>query len=328
VKKEITKEQSTAAAQDVKENLSDNEGKVGGMLHDARVKKGYKIADIAKELYIRASYLEAIENSCYEDIPEPPYGVGFIRSYAEFLGLNSARVVQLFKEETDANAKADNVYVLEPIPNRKYLLISLISIIALYAAWFAYNERQNMVEETVVEENMLVDNAPADSFPLQVEDFATLDETVPAPEGGRMVIIDTTTAAPVKNVPQVIVNEGNFVEPENNVPAEEAPAATEPAAEEAELTPASVQADAKADARIVLKVNQETWVEVKDKDKLWISKVLQPGEVYKVPSGEGKILSVGRANAVDVVIDGKIVPVVTAEKKIGIALDKYLEANH
>ncbi len=333
VKKEITKEQSTAAAQDVKENLSDNEGKVGGMLHDARVKKGYKIADIAKELYIRASYLEAIENSCYEDIPEPPYGVGFIRSYAEFLGLNSARVVQLFKEETDANAKADNVYVLEPqseatIPNRKYLLISLISIIALYAAWFAYNERQNMVEETVVEENMLVDNAPADSFPLQVEDFATLDETVPAPEGGRMVIIDTTTAAPVENVPQVIVNEGNFVEPENNVPAEEAPAATEPAAEEAELTPASVQADAKADARIVLKVNQETWVEVKDKDKLWISKVLQPGEVYKVPSGEGKILSVGRANAVDVVIDGKIVPVVNVEKKIGIALDKYLEANH
>ena len=111
MKKEITKEQSTAAAQDVKENLSDNEGKVGGMLHDARVKKGYKIADIAKELYIRASYLEAIENSCYEDIPEPPYGVGFIRSYAEFLGLNSARIVQLFKEETDANAKADNVYV-------------------------------------------------------------------------------------------------------------------------------------------------------------------------------------------------------------------------
>ena len=63
MKKEITKEQSTAAAQDVKENLSDNEGKVGGMLHDARVKKGYKIADIAKELYIRASYLEAIETA-------------------------------------------------------------------------------------------------------------------------------------------------------------------------------------------------------------------------------------------------------------------------
>ncbi len=328
---EVAEEKMAAAAQDIKENLSGNEGKVGGMLHDARVKKGYKIADIAKELYIRASYLEAIENSCYEDIPEPPYGVGFIRSYAEFLGLNSARIVQLFKEETDANAKADNVYVLEPqseatVPNKKYLLISMLAIIALYVGWLAYSESQNTVEEPVVEEELVVDNAPADSFPLQVEDFATLDETAPAPEDGRMVIIDTTTAAPVENVPQVIVNEGNFVEPSPAAPAEEVPAAGEPVAEISE--PAAAPADVKADARVVLKINQETWVEVKDKDKLWISKVLQPGDVYKIPAGEGKILSVGRVGAVEVVIDGKVVPVVTSEKKIGIALDKYLEANH
>ena len=87
MKKEITKEQSTAAAQDVKENLSDNEGKVGGMLHDARVKKGYKIADIAKELYIRASYLEAIENSCYGGYPGATvWMLVLLRSYAEFWG--------------------------------------------------------------------------------------------------------------------------------------------------------------------------------------------------------------------------------------------------
>ena len=55
MKKEITKEQSTAAAQDVKENLSDNEGKVGGMLHDARVKKGYKIAVIYSR-FLSGSY--------------------------------------------------------------------------------------------------------------------------------------------------------------------------------------------------------------------------------------------------------------------------------
>ena len=55
MKKEITKEQSTAAAQDVKENLSDNEGKVGGMLHDARVKKGYKIWKLLKTAVMRIS---------------------------------------------------------------------------------------------------------------------------------------------------------------------------------------------------------------------------------------------------------------------------------
>ena len=66
--------------------------------------------------------------------------------------MNSARVVQLFKEETDANAQADDLYVLEPqaeatVPNKKYLLISLAAVALLYAAWFAYNESQNAVVE-------------------------------------------------------------------------------------------------------------------------------------------------------------------------------------
>ena len=150
MKKEIRKEKDTAAENaspaaqsDVKEKMSENEGKVGGMLHDARLKKGLKIEDIAKELYIRPAYLEAIESSNYDEIPEPPYGVGFIRTYAEFLGLNSARVVQLFKEETDANAQADDLYVLEPqaeatVPNKKYLLISLAAVALLYAACLLY----------------------------------------------------------------------------------------------------------------------------------------------------------------------------------------------
>lgn len=68
MKKEIRKEKDTAAENaspaaqsDIKEKMSENEGKVGGMLHDARLKKGLKIEDIAKELYIRPAYLEAIE---------------------------------------------------------------------------------------------------------------------------------------------------------------------------------------------------------------------------------------------------------------------------
>lgn len=338
MKKEMTKDEpvaekkpQAAAQPELKEKMSENEGKVGGMLHDARLKKGLKIADIAKELYIRPAYLEAIESSNYDEIPEPPYGIGFIRSYAEFLGLNSSRIVQLFKEETDANSKADDVYVLEPqaeatVPNKKYLLVSLGAIAALYLAWFAYNESQNIDVEQNAEEAVVTDiSAPVDDFPLQVEDFATVDETVPAAGTEQITVIDTT-AAPVSATPQVVVNEGNFVEP--------APAA-EPA-QTVVAEPVVVQ-DAKADktvgdsksgARIVLKVNKETWIEVKDKDKLWISKVLQPGDTYKIPAGSGKILSVGRYDGIEVLVDGKVMPVVTASKKTGIELDKYLEANH
>lgn len=336
MKKETTKDEiaaeekpQTVVQPQIKEKMSENEGKVGGMLHDARLKKGLKIADIAKELYIRPAYLEAIESSNYDEIPEPPYGVGFIRSYAEFLGLNSSRVVQLFKEETDANSKAGDVYVLEPqaeatVPNKKYLLVSLGAVIALYLAWFAYNESQN-TEEPLADETVAVDTvSQADEFPLHVEDFATIDETVAPAEAEQITVIDAT-AVPVTTTPQVIVNEGSFVEPEVVVEAKKTPAVESVAIPDAEKL---TTADSKTGSRISLQVKKETWVEVKDKDKLWISKVLQPGDVYKIPAGSGKILSVGRYDGVDVLIDGKVIPVVTATKKTGIALDKYLEANH
>ncbi len=344
MKKETLNEQVAEAdgIQAEKKSLSVNEdGKVGGMLKEARMKKGLKVADIAKELCIRASYLEAIESSNYDEIPEHPYGVGFIRTYAEFLGLNSARIVQLFKEETDASSRSEDVYVLEPqaeatVPSKKYILISFGAILLLYVAWFAYKENleNEMAPVADDQKSIVVETGDSNDFPLQVEDFATIDETAPAATD-EVVVIDTTAAAPVE-VPsgQITVNEGNFVEPVAEAPAVQpvtektpsaepaAPVVDEPVAEE---TP---KVNVKPGSRVLVKVNKETWVEVKDQNKLWISKVLQPGAAYSVPAGSGKILSVGHADGVEVLIDGKVTPVVTAAKKTGIALDKFLEANH
>ena len=159
-----------------------------------------------------------------------------------------------------------------------------------------------------------------------------MDETVPPADENEIAVVDVTTAAPVESSPQVTVSEASFVEPETpavqpETPAVETPAPAEAAQPAAEAEKAPV-VDTKAGSRVLLKINKETWVEVKDQDKLWISKVLQPGDTYKVPAGSGKILSVGRVDAVEVLIDGKVVPVVSAAKKTGIALDKFLDANH
>ena len=84
------------------EILVGNEGKVGGILKQARLRQGKKIPDIAQCLCIRKAYLEAIEESRYDAIPEPPYGLGFIRSYADYLGEDSAQITRMYKAETDA----------------------------------------------------------------------------------------------------------------------------------------------------------------------------------------------------------------------------------
>ncbi len=345
-KEEIKAETSEERIAPAEEAIS-SEGKVGGMLHDARVKKGYKLEDVSKELYIRKSFLEAIESSNYEEIPEPPYGIGFIRSYAEFLGLNSARIVQLFKEETDAKNQKEDVYVLEPqaeatMPNKKYLGISVLAVVLLYVAWLGYNKAQfeevpaSAGEDIIAEVTIPQAN---DNFPLKVEEFATVETVASEKAKEPLPVIDTTTA-PVEETPQVTVSEENFVEVpkteegKENVVAEEPKVETklskeEDKGQEISEEKAEKKVSAKKGSRVTIKVNKETWVEVKDNKKLWLSKVLQAGDSYQVPAGEGTILSVGRFDAVDVEIDGKVVPgIFTSNKKTGIALDKYLSANH
>ena len=73
---------------------------------------------------------------------------------------------------------------------------------------------------------------------------------------------------------------------------------------------------------------KETWIEVKDAEKLYISKVLQKDTIYALPNGKGMILSVGKEDGVEVWIDGKLTDIVKPNKKTNIAIDNFLSANH
>ena len=174
--------ESAAAVSETPENDSDktlnNDGRIGTMLRETRLKRGEELEDIARILRIRKIYLEAIENSNYAEIPEAPYGQGFVRSYAEYLGLNAVRMSQLFKEETEAGRQNDTMYVLEPqaeadIPGRKYILVSLLALALIYAAWLFYTSAGNddtSVEAPVSEAAEEVPSS-SDDYPLKIEDF-------------------------------------------------------------------------------------------------------------------------------------------------------------
>ena len=66
---------------------------VGAFLREARENTGRSVADVASTLRIRAKFLHAIEDGRYGDLPGPTYAVGFIRSYADYLGLDTAALV-------------------------------------------------------------------------------------------------------------------------------------------------------------------------------------------------------------------------------------------
>lgn len=81
---------------------------VGEILRRTRVHYGQTLDQIGQILRIRASQLEALEIGDIAQLPGRVYAIGFVRAYAEYLGLDGDKMVHLFKQQSvGRNTKPD-----------------------------------------------------------------------------------------------------------------------------------------------------------------------------------------------------------------------------
>ena len=71
---------------------------IGSSLRQARQHRGLELADVERETRIRAKYLAALEDERFEVLPGQAYVRGFMRTYADFLGLNANLYVDEYNE--------------------------------------------------------------------------------------------------------------------------------------------------------------------------------------------------------------------------------------
>lgn len=303
-KEEVVKEKKSAQSTD--EQAVE---KVGDMIKNARVKKKIDILKVSEDLRIRRVFLEAIENSNYEAVPEYPYGIGFVRSYAEYLGLSGSRIADLYRTELNINEGNNKTFVHEEIdmgssvPSIKYIILSLIVLALLYFGWLLFDRYTNDFEDFEVERvSNNVDNL--EDFPLQIEDFTTLENPEVIESGGVIEVIDLTNQENANNN-QITVQEGVYlVDDDKN-------------------TSTDTMVVSKG---VEVKILSRIWFEAKDDKRLYVSKIFDEGTSYKVPEREGMIISVGDPSAVEVYIDGKLVEnVFTRRKKLNVDLDSFIK---
>lgn len=79
---------------------------VGTMLHDARVARGLTPQDVERAIRIREKYIRAIESDNFSLLPSPSYAKGFVRNYAEYLGLSTDSVIAFFRRQMTDVTKA------------------------------------------------------------------------------------------------------------------------------------------------------------------------------------------------------------------------------
>src|ERR1700685_4340495 len=62
---------------------------VGQQLRAARLRRGDDFATVSRQLRISKTHLAALESNEIDTLPARAYAVGFVRSYAAYLGLDA-----------------------------------------------------------------------------------------------------------------------------------------------------------------------------------------------------------------------------------------------
>ena len=128
--------------------------RAGAELRAAREHLGWSLDDIAGRLKIRLGFLEAIESGDLAALPAPTYAAGFIRSYAEALGLDPNDILHRFRAGGMSRARSPMLVFPEAIPDRGVppgALALLVAVIAIggYVIWYGRSERELRVADTV-----------------------------------------------------------------------------------------------------------------------------------------------------------------------------------
>ncbi len=115
--------------------------RVGADLREARERLGWTLPAIAEHLRIRLPFLEAIEDGRIGDLPGRAYAVGFVRTYAQSLGLDPDEIARRFRAEAaDINRKTELDFPA-PVPDRgipagAVVLLGVVLAIGAYVGWY------------------------------------------------------------------------------------------------------------------------------------------------------------------------------------------------
>ena len=80
---------------------------LGEKLRRARKRKGVDLIEAELSTKVRAKYLEALENEDFDLLPNDIYTKGFLTTYADYLDLDSKKIISLWEQETHTKNKEE-----------------------------------------------------------------------------------------------------------------------------------------------------------------------------------------------------------------------------
>lgn len=287
---------------------------VGSDLRSARLRRGEDLRGIAGSLRIKREHLEALEEGRHDQLPARAYAIGFIRSYAEYLGLDPRHVVERYKTELDAREQAAAELVFPKLdenrrlPRGAAIVVAMVVAVGTFGGWLLFRSADETIAERV---------PPVSDEVAQATAAPALDN------GAVMSASGDTASASTTAVGESLSSGGSVYAPGPvELPVGPAVAATAPV----EATDAAAVAGPQAvdaslpvlpegtaygtdnvDGRVTIRARKnDAWIRVEDAHgRVLIERTLQAGDTYRAPGQPGVILVARDASAFELLVDGQ-----------------------
>lgn len=290
---------------------------VGQELRAGRLRRGDDLATVSRDLKIRKDHLEAVEEDRLENLPGRTYAIGFVRSYAGYLGLDATEMVERYKQEISGRHD-DHMQTVAPIPDDQrrlpqgWRIVAGIVVLAVgYGVWHllsAGSAPQAVPPAPSLAAPKPAAVAPAPATPDQaavpspaIDNSAAVASPEPAPATSAASPAPAATNQPAATPSPAQTNSALA----NQVPPAEAatPAAADPAGP-------TVYGKTNANPRVVLKAKGDTHITVRGGNgTIYINRNLKAGDTYQLPNATGLTLSTTNAGAVEMDLDGQAIGV-------------------
>jgi len=209
----------------IEQTPSDNSQK----LKMKRESLGLSPGDVFKKIRIRTRYIEAIENSEFDELPDPVYTKNFIKTYARFLNIDENPVLQDYDAYLNAH-REEQTPPPEPPPETKSFFSSfaatknywgiLIVLIIFISIWLILKQNQSVPEDinTPTAASSVPDTTPPAAPALTDSQAPAI---VPAPKTGVTDNPPATTDAK-KSVLLITAGQETWlrIKPDNSPPVQ------------------------------------------------------------------------------------------------------------
>jgi cytoskeleton protein RodZ len=275
---------------------------LGSLLRTSREDRHIDLDAVVKATNVRRHYLEALENEEWEKLPSQVFVKGFLRSYAELLGLDTETVLDYYQKA--APRERYQPHALQGIGTRSsmwrrtitisLLVLALIGVIiylrgngiSIIGQAFRYLDTQSVTEQKEVE--------------IEREDVKIPDE-----EATETVFAGRAEIEDEQGEEIASVAEGESAQ-EAVVAPEEGAVATE-AGEEQPLSPRFILA-----ATVIAR----TWLSIAVDDEPVKEYLFQPGETFRWTAEEGFDMLVGNAGGIEFSLNGSPIGDLGPEGKV------------